>query len=119
MPATASVDAVLALPSLLSLWDFAEPGGEVRLTVTGRTGRIQFIVDDDGAAMSDEVRAALLDRNELSSSARQRGAGLGLAIVRAFVNLHGGTISLERREPRGSRIIVSLPSDAAMAGAAE
>jgi signal transduction histidine kinase len=98
---------------------FAEPGGEVRLTVTGRTGRIQFIVDDDGAAMSDEVRAALLDRGELSSSARQRGAGLGLAIVRAFVNLHGGTISLERREPRGSRIIVSLPSDAAMAGAAE
>jgi signal transduction histidine kinase len=99
---------------------FAEPGGEVRLTVTGRTGRIQFIVDDDGAAMSDEVRAALLDRADtLSSSARQRGAGLGLAIVRAFVNLHGGTISLERREPRGSRIIVSLPSDAAMAGAAE
>lgn len=99
---------------------FAEPGGEIRLSVTGRTGRIQFVVEDDGAAMSDEVRAALLDRAEpLPSSARQRGAGLGLAVVRAFVSLHGGTISLERREPRGSRIIVSLPSDAAMAGAAE
>ena len=97
-----------------------EPGGEIKLTVSGRTGRMQFTVDDDGAAMSEEMRLAMLDRTEtLSSSARQRGAGLGLAIVRAFVNLHGGTIGVERREPRGSRVIVSLPSDAAMAGAAE
>ena len=69
--------------------------------------------------MSDEMRNAMLGNDNASASARQRGAGLGLAIVRAFVVLHGGTISLERREPRGSRIIVSLPSDAAMAGAAE
>ena len=70
--------------------------------------------------MSEEMRAAILDRPEgANASARQRGAGLGLAIVRAFVTLHGGTISVERREPRGSRVIVSLPSDAAMAGAAE
>ena len=99
---------------------FSEPGGEVKLIVSGRTGRMHFTVEDDGAAMSEEMRAAMLDRPEgSSSSARQRGAGLGLAIVRAFVSLHGGTISVERREPRGSRVIVSLPSDAAMAGAAE
>ncbi|WP_299637953.1 PAS domain-containing sensor histidine kinase [Devosia sp.] len=99
---------------------FSEPGGEVRLTVSGRTGRIQFIVEDEGAPMSEEMRIALLDRNDaLSGAARQRGAGLGLSIVRAFVNLHGGTINVERREPRGTRVIVSLPSDAAMAGAAE
>lgn len=99
---------------------FSEPGGEVKLAVTGRTGRIQFIVEDEGAPMSEEMRVALLDRNDaLAGAARQRGAGLGLSIVRAFVNLHGGTINVERREPRGTRVIVSLPSDAAMAGAAE
>jgi len=99
---------------------FSEPGGEVCLHVSGRTGRIQFVVEDEGAAMSEEMRAAMLDRNEpAAASARQRGAGLGLAIVRAFVSLHGGTISAEKREPRGTRVIVSLPSDAAMAGAAE
>lgn len=69
--------------------------------------------------MSDEMRAAMVGNDSASALARQRGAGLGLAIVRAFVNLHGGTISLEKREPRGSRVIVSLPSDASMAGAAE
>lgn len=98
---------------------FSEPGGEVRLSVSGRTGRIQFVVEDDGAPMSDEMRAAMVGNDNASALARQRGAGLGLAIVRAFVNLHGGTISLEKREPRGSRVIVSLPSDASMAGAAE
>jgi signal transduction histidine kinase len=99
---------------------FSEPGGEIRLTVSGRTGRVQFVIEDEGAPMSEEMRQALLDRNDaLAGPARQRGAGLGLAIVRAFVNMHGGTISLERREPRGTRVIVSLPSDAAMAGAAE
>jgi signal transduction histidine kinase len=66
------------------------------------------------------MRAAMQDRNEPAGGmARQRGAGLGLAIVRAFVSLHGGTISIEKREPRGSRVIVSLPSDVEMAGAAE
>jgi signal transduction histidine kinase len=98
---------------------FSEPGSEIKLSVSGRTGRIQFVVEDDGAPMSEEMRAAMLGNDTAAASARQRGAGLGLAIVRAFVSLHGGTISLEKREPRGSRIIVSLPSDAAMAGAAE
>jgi signal transduction histidine kinase len=99
---------------------FSEPGGEIRLIVSGRTGRMQFTVEDEGTAMSEEMRAAMQDRNEPASGmARQRGAGLGLAIVRAFVSLHGGTISIERREPRGSRVIVSLPSDVEMAGAAE
>ncbi|MGN6490278.1 MAG: sensor histidine kinase, partial [Devosia sp.] len=97
----------------------SEPGGEIRLSVSGRTGRIPVVVEDDGAPLSDEMRAAMLGTDTAAASARQRGAGLGLAIVRAFVSLHGGTISLEKREPRGSRVIVSLPSDAAMAGAAE
>ncbi len=79
-----------------------------------------FIVEDEGAAMSEEMRAAILERADGPAIAgRQRGAGLGLAIVRTFVNLHGGTITVERREPRGSRVIVSLPRDASMVTAAE
>ncbi|MHB1104679.1 MAG: sensor histidine kinase, partial [Devosia sp.] len=74
----------------------------------------------EGAPMSEEMRAAILERADTQAiSGRQRGAGLGLAIVRTFVNLHGGTINVERREPRGSRVVVNLPRDAAMVGAAE
>ena len=99
---------------------FTEPGGKVRLSVIPRGERMIFTVEDDGAQMNDEMRAALSDRNDAAAtSARQRGAGLGLAIVRSFVHLHGGTISVERREPRGSRVVVSLPLAAALTTAAE
>lgn len=101
---------------------FSQPGGEVKLTVRGRGDRMLFIVDDEGAAVTEEMRAAILEQRE--PAGRDRGAGLGLAIVRTFVNLHGGTISIERREPRGNRVTVNLPRDASMlagvdAGAAE
>lgn len=99
---------------------FSEPGGAVTLSVTARAERILFVVEDEGAAMTEEMRSAMLERTDNPAiSGRQRGAGLGLAIVRAFVNLHGGTIDVERREPRGSRVTVSLPRDVAMAGVAE
>lgn len=99
---------------------FSEPGGEVRLSVSSRGDRMIFVVEDEGAPMSEEMRAAILERADTQAIAgRQRGAGLGLAIVRTFVNLHGGTISVERREPRGTRVVVNLPRDAAMVGAAE
>ncbi|MEO6011974.1 MAG: PAS-domain containing protein [Devosia sp.] len=99
---------------------FSEAGGKVKLGVIERGGRMIFTVEDDGAQMNEEMRAALNDRADASrNSARQRGAGLGLAIVRSFVHLHSGTISVERREPRGSRVVVSLPLTAALTTAAE
>ena len=99
---------------------FSEPGGLVTLTVVARGGRMIFTVEDEGAQTSEEMRAALNDRGDAAgNSGRQRGAGLGLAIVRSFVHLHGGTISVERREPRGSRVVVSLPQMLSITAAAE
>ena len=95
---------------------FSEPGGLLTLTVIARGGRMLFTVDDEGA-QAEDMRAAL---NERGGNGLQRGAGLGLAIVRSFVHLHSGTISVERREPRGSRVVVSLPlSASAVSSAAE
>ena len=95
---------------------FTEPGGPVTLTVVERGGRMLFTIEDDGTKTSEQMRAAL---NAESMPGRQRGAGLGLAIVRSFVSMHGGTVSVERREPRGSRVVVSLPVTAAYSTAAE
>ncbi len=97
---------------------FSEPGAPVTLTVIERNGRMLFTVEDEGAQTSEEMRAALNARPD-AAPGRQRGAGLGLAIVRSFVSMHGGTISVERREPRGSRVVVSLPIASAYSSAAE
>lgn len=99
---------------------FSPPGGEIRLSVSHRAERMLFVIEDEGPGLTDEMKSAILTRLDTpAASGRQRGAGLGLSIVRTFVNLHGGTISAERREPRGSRIIINLPRDSAMAGVAE
>jgi signal transduction histidine kinase len=92
---------------------FSEPGGEISLAVSSRGERMVFTIEDEGS-MSEEVRAELLDRPERLAG-RERGAGLGLSIVRAFVNLHGGTISVEQRKPRGNRVVINLPRDASSA----
>jgi len=95
---------------------YSAPGAEVRLSVTGRGGRIVFTIEDEGVGISDELKAAMFQRFEgRSAEGRQRGAGLGLAIVKTFVSLHGGTIALERREPRGTRVVVSIPANPAEA----
>ncbi|MDB5507473.1 MAG: hypothetical protein JWR75_2111 [Devosia sp.] len=99
---------------------FSEPGAEIRLSVEGRAhNRILFVVDDFGPGVTEEMRTAITERGDTAMAGRQRGAGLGLAIVRTFVHMHGGTISLEPREPRGTRVIVNLPADASMASAVE
>jgi signal transduction histidine kinase len=97
---------------------FSEPGAPITLTVLERGGRMFFTIEDEGAQMSAEMRAALNAETD-ATPGRQRGAGLGLAIVRSFVSMHGGTISVERREPRGSRVVVSLPVAAYVTAAAE
>jgi len=97
---------------------FSEPGGLVKLTVIERNARMLFTVEDEGAQMSEQMRAELNATTGVAPG-RQRGAGLGLAIVRSFVSMHGGTISVERSEPRGSRVVVSLPVAAALSTAAE
>jgi signal transduction histidine kinase len=97
---------------------FSPPGGEIKLSVSARSERMLFVIEDEGPGLTDEMKNAILTRID-APAGRQRGAGLGLAIVKTFVNLHGGTITAERREPRGSRITVNLPRDSAMAGVAE
>lgn len=99
---------------------FSPPGGEIRLAITARGGRVLFTVEDEGPGLTDEMKEAIHARIDApTSGGRQRGAGLGLAIVRTFVNLHGGIITAEQREPRGSRITVNLPLDSALASVAE
>lgn len=99
---------------------FSPPGGEIRLVASHRGERMLFVIEDEGPGITDEMKSAILTRLDTpAAGGRQRGAGLGLSIVRTFVNMHGGTISAEKREPKGSRIIVNLPLDSALAGVAE
>lgn len=70
-------------------------GGTVALGAARRDGALVFTVRDEGPGVPAEVRETLFDRFESRSAGpRHRGVGLGLAIVRSFVSLHGGSVTV-------------------------
>ncbi len=86
--------------------------GLVRLTVEHGAGRLRFIVEDDGPGIPPGQRERIFNRFHRTDSARSRasgGAGLGLAIVRALAEAHGGSVRAEASAEGGARIVLELP----------
>ena len=87
--------------------------GRVQLrAVRGGTERVRIVVADQGPGIPAEEADRVFERFYRADAARTNGsgAGLGLAIARWIVDLHGGTIRAERREPTGCRMVVELPA---------
>lgn len=76
-----------------------------------RDGVLRVTVTDDGPGIPEDQLERIFDRFHQVSSPRGRspGAGLGLALSRQLVELHGGTIRAELAEGRGARFVVELP----------
>jgi two-component system OmpR family sensor kinase len=91
----------------------AEGEGLVRLSVRELGGgRLGFAVEDDGPGIAPEQRERVFDRFYRTDAARDRasgGAGLGLAIVRAIAEAHGGAVTAVTGGKGGARIELDLP----------
>ena len=87
--------------------------GVVRLTVRAEHGGwVRFLVDDDGPGIPPAERERIFDRFHRIDAARDRasgGAGLGLAIVRAIAEAHGGAVSAASSPAGGARLELLLP----------
>lgn len=92
---------------------FTQRGGSVNIDLTCVAGTARLKVSDTGEGISAEFLPYVFDRfrqAEGSISRKQGGLGLGLAVVRHLVELHGGTISAESEGiGRGSAFTVDLP----------
>jgi signal transduction histidine kinase len=87
--------------------------GCVEVTAAQRGGDVVFEVIDDGPGIAPADAERVFERFYRADAARSSqhgGAGLGLAIARWVVDLHGGAIHAEPREPHGCRMVVALPS---------
>jgi len=98
---------------------YSPRGGQVQVRArrspgpadTGAPG-VTIEVCDDGPGIPDPDASRVFERFYRADSARAStdgGAGLGLAIARWIVDLHGGEIRPERRQPHGCRMVVTLP----------
>jgi heavy metal sensor kinase len=91
----------------------------VRLALDG--GRWRIEVSDTGPGVPEALRDTLFERFTRGDEARGRdtgGAGLGLALCHAIVELHGGSIALADTGP-GATFVVTLPAVAAARGVGE
>jgi two-component system, OmpR family, sensor histidine kinase BaeS len=90
------------------------PGGTVTLGATAhRPGRLALTVTDTGDGIADEHLPQIFERFYRGDTARDRdhgGSGVGLAIARALVEAHGGTLAAASDGPgRGAVFTVDLP----------
>jgi signal transduction histidine kinase len=92
---------------------FTDEGGAVEIvTATSDAQRFKLIVKDTGIGIKPEdLRRLFEEFEQLDSGASRRheGTGLGLALTRKPVELHGGSIDVESEGGRGSVFTVTLP----------
>jgi signal transduction histidine kinase len=95
---------------------YTEPGGRIELALTRDPGEAVIRVRDTGIGIpTDEIHDIfdLFVQVDGSAERSQGGLGVGLAVVKRLVRMHGGTVSAASEGPgRGSEFVVRLPLDA-------
>ena len=91
---------------------YSNEGGQIQMRVRKTETTAELIVEDQGIGISKEDLPFVFERfyrTDLSRTRKTGGSGIGLAIVKAIVEAHHGTVTVESREGRGSKFTVALP----------
>ena len=100
----------IALNLISNALKFTPAGGEVVVVAEEVAGGSVLSVSDTGVGISPEELTRLSRVFEQGEAGKkQKGAGLGLSVVRAFAELHGGTLTIAPRAVGGTRIAVFFP----------
>jgi len=88
------------------------PGTPVHVSLRATGDRVRLVVADDGPGLAPDVAARVFERFYRGDPARTRtrgGSGLGLSIVAAVAEAHGGRVSVDTAPGAGARFVVELP----------
>lgn len=93
------------------------PGGRISFGAERSGSEVRIYVNDTGEGIPPEYQPVAFDRFETTTRTKDaRRAGLGLALVRSFVELHGGWVALDSAVGRGTRVTCHFPRHQAGAG---
>ena len=89
---------------------FTTPGGQIKLGARRQGDALQIWVADSGRGIEPELQTRVFDRFQTKPSpGSHRGPGLGLALVKSFIELHGGKVSLVSKLAQGTTVVCTLP----------
>ncbi len=90
---------------------FTPEGGQIEVRAVPTNGSVEVSVSDTGVGIAPEDQEAVFEefRQVGASAARQEGTGLGLALCRKFVELHGGRIRVTSEVGKGSTFMFTIP----------
>ncbi|MEO9336122.1 ATP-binding protein [Mesorhizobium sp. SB112] len=90
--------------------NYAPQASTISLSCRQISTGVEFAVHDDGPGMTPDMLDTVFKRFEPRvNGGRRRGAGLGLSIVKSFVELHGGKVQFETGADRGTTVICLFP----------
>lgn len=96
------------------------PRGEVKIGARdlGDQGGIEYWVSDNGSGIPEAMLANIFEKTGMTAGRGGRG-GLGLSIVRSFVEAHGGSVTVRSSQGRGTTFRFHLPDRTQTAGSSE
>ncbi len=93
---------------------FSPQDSTITLSARRTEHHVVFSVTDLGPGIPAEVKSKVFDWFEShSNGSRHRGAGLGLPLVKSFVELHGGSVRVDSIVGRGTTVTCDFPIDQA------
>ncbi|MBI1178089.1 HAMP domain-containing protein [bacterium] len=115
-PCVAAVDATRMRQVIANLVDnaikYTDAGGAVAVTVECNDSATTLRVKDSGMGIPPEEQSRIWDRLYRGDKSRsQKGLGLGLSLVKAVIEAHGGTVRVSSETGKGSEFAVTLPAN--------
>ena len=90
---------------------FTPENGSIRIALSENDGQFELAVGDNGCGIAPEHLPRVFDRFYRADSSRgSDGAGLGLALVKSIVDLHGGSVGIQSEVGRGTTVTLSFPN---------
>jgi signal transduction histidine kinase len=86
-------------------------GGTISVQSSAEDNNVLISVSDQGPGVPDSERDMIFSRFESSTNGKSRkGAGLGLSIVKSFMELHDGQVHIESAQGRGAKFVCTFPA---------
>lgn len=93
---------------------YSNPGGLIKIFSKNANGNVEIYVKDEGVGMENEIKEKLFKINtniSTKGTAKERGTGLGLILIKEMIDMHNGKIRVESEPGIGTTFCVILPND--------